>query len=71
MIRIYENLSKYISEKSKSEQQRKFIFAKRGQYKDKEHTPKKWIWIWEKAYEQIESKLLQEAFTPRQKQLIT
>ena len=28
----------------KSQQQRKFIFAKRGQYGDEKHTPKEWKW---------------------------
>lgn len=38
---------------SSSEQQRKFIFAKRGQYKSKENTPDKWKWIWGKEWETI------------------
>jgi hypothetical protein len=34
-----------------SESQRKMIFAKRSQYKNKEKTPDKWKWIWNKDYE--------------------
>jgi len=39
---------------SKSEQQRKFIFAKRSQYRSKEKTPEKYKFIWEKSWEEIE-----------------
>jgi len=35
----------------KSQQQRKFIFAKRGQYGDEKHTPKEWKWVWEPGWE--------------------
>ena len=31
---------------AKTEKQRRFIFAKRSQYKNKKQTPKKWKWIW-------------------------
>lgn len=31
---------------SSSEQQRKLVFAKRGQYKTKSDTPDKWKWVW-------------------------
>ena len=31
---------------STSEQQRKLVFAKRGQYKTKADTPDKWKWVW-------------------------
>lgn len=39
---------------SKSKKQRKFIFAKRNQYKTKANTPKKWQWIWNDEWEKIE-----------------
>jgi len=39
---------------AKSEQQRKMIFAKRGQYKTKAKTPKKWKWVWGKEWEKLE-----------------
>jgi len=35
---------------AKSEQQRKLIFAKRGQYGSVEKTPKKWKWVWEDGW---------------------
>lgn len=36
---------------AKSQQQRKLIFAKRGQYGSIEKTPKKWKWVWEEGWE--------------------
>jgi len=36
---------------SRSEAQRKMIFAKRSKYKTKEKTPEKDKWIWDKGYE--------------------
>lgn len=36
---------------SRSEAQRKMIFAKRNKYKAKENTPAKWLWIWDMGYE--------------------
>jgi len=30
---------------AKSEKQQKFIFAKRGEYKNKSNTPEKWQWV--------------------------
>jgi len=34
-----------------SQQQRKLIFAKRGQYGSEKKTPDKWKWIWESGWE--------------------
>lgn len=31
---------------AKSNKQLRFIYAKRGQYKNKKSTPSKWKWIW-------------------------
>jgi hypothetical protein len=42
---------------SKTEEQRKFIFAKRSQYGSNENTPKDWKWIWESEWEEIAEKL--------------
>lgn len=36
---------------SRSEKQRKMIFAKRNKYKTKKNTPEKDKWIWKKEYE--------------------
>lgn len=36
---------------AKSQSQRRLIFGKRAQYKTKENTPKKWLWIWDDEYE--------------------
>jgi len=36
---------------SKSQQQRKLIFAKRGRYGSESDTPKKWRFIWEEGWE--------------------
>lgn len=38
---------------SSSESQRKFIFAKRGQYKTKANTPEKWKWVWGSEWETV------------------
>lgn len=36
---------------AKSQSQRGLIFGKRNKYGSKEKTPKKWMWIWSKDYE--------------------
>jgi hypothetical protein len=41
---------------SSTEQQRKFIFAKRGQYKSKENTPDKWKFIWDNDWEKVQER---------------
>ena len=43
---------------SSTEQQRKFIFAKRGQYKSKENTPDKWKFIWDKDWEKVQERYI-------------
>jgi hypothetical protein len=35
-----------------SEKQRRFIWAKRREYKKKKSTPKKWKWIWKPEWVQ-------------------
>ena len=47
---------------SKSEKQRKFIFARRSQYKTKENTPEKFKWVWEKDWEKIDDSLTFDQF---------
>lgn len=39
---------------AKSRAQQKMIFAKRGIYKTKENTPKKWQWIWGSEWTKLE-----------------
>jgi hypothetical protein len=36
---------------AKSQQQRKLIFAKRGQYGSESDTPKQWKWVWHEGWE--------------------
>lgn len=36
---------------ARSDQQRKLVFAKRGQYETKSSTPEKWKWVWDKGWE--------------------
>jgi hypothetical protein len=39
---------------SKSREQQKMIFAKRGQYKTKGNTPQKDKWVWDSGWEKLE-----------------
>lgn len=48
---MFENKTKQITEKAKSQAQRGLIFSRREQYKTKEKTPKKWQWIWDEKWE--------------------
>jgi hypothetical protein len=44
---------------SKTPRQRRFIFAKRRQYKRHDKTPKKWKWIWNEEWTKLaESRIL-------------
>lgn len=50
---------------AKSQAQRKLIFGKRSQYKNKENTPKKWMWIWDVDFEnkgKLPDKVKNESF---------
>jgi len=38
---------------SNTEKQRKFIFYKRGLYKNKHNTPSNWKWIWDKGWNEL------------------
>lgn len=48
---------------SHSEQQRKFIFAKRNQYGSKDKAPEKWKWVFDKEWETIEEMTYKKIFT--------
>jgi len=39
---------------AKSKSQLRLIYARRNQYKSKAKTPKKWKWIWEKEWGELE-----------------
>lgn len=39
---------------SKSDKQRRYIFALRSKYKSKSNTPKEHLWIWEKGWENVQ-----------------
>ena len=43
---------------SKSEKQRRFIYAIRNKYKKKKDTPKKWKWVWNDEWLKIEENLI-------------
>jgi hypothetical protein len=45
---------RFLKMPSKSENQRKMIFAKRNQYKTKANAPEEWKWVFEKGWETIE-----------------
>jgi len=40
---------------AKTKKQRKFIFAKRRQYKSKSKAPKKWKWVFGKEWAHLEN----------------
>lgn len=42
---------------SKSDAQRKMIFAKRNQYGSKEKAPKEWKWVFDKGWDTLEEAL--------------
>lgn len=44
---------------AKTERQRRFIFAKRREFKTKTETPKKWRWIWKPEWTELaESRIM-------------
>jgi hypothetical protein len=43
---------------STSEKQRRFIWAKRREYKKKKSTPKKWKWIWKPEWVDLKESLI-------------
>jgi len=55
---------------SRSEQQRKFIFAKRNQYGSKDKAPEKWKWVFDKEWETIEEMIYKKIFKENYKMKI-
>jgi hypothetical protein len=49
---------------SRSERQRNFIFAKRGEYKTKSDTPEDWKWVWNDEWEKIEERFPIKRYKP-------
>jgi len=47
---------------SRSEKQRKFIFAKRGQFKSRDKAPDKWKWVFDKEWEEIEENIIMKPY---------
>jgi len=56
LLYIYKKINKKMP--AKSQQQLKFIYAKRNQYGSEAETPEKWKWIWEPAWTKVKAKKL-------------